>query len=212
MTDRRVQSPGVILLALGVTAVLVGYLMVWLPNQNVGLSFIGVEMGEWVKFLPEVRNGQLSVSRNFFYAPPIALGLIMALFTAVWPNEWRTWLIRALAVGVSLLAFPAFEAILNEPSAEWLLRLALIGLVIVTALTAPFLGRYPRAVTMMIVLIALVGLILPLWAYLEIRPIVSTLLRSSVSTGPGIWLNTLGFALLMAAALFQQRQRTPPFS
>ncbi|MBK7179447.1 MAG: hypothetical protein IPH82_20095 [Chloroflexi bacterium] len=38
------------LIALGLTAVFVGYLAVWLPGPAVGLQFLGVELGEWVKF------------------------------------------------------------------------------------------------------------------------------------------------------------------
>ncbi|MCO5183031.1 MAG: hypothetical protein M9965_03750 [Anaerolineae bacterium] len=206
MTDHRNRAPETIVLALGVSVVLVGYLTIWLPNQNAGLSFIGVELGEWVKFLPEVRSGQVSASRNFFYIPPIALGLIMALFTAIWPNNWRTWTMRGLAVAVSLLAFPAVEAILNEPTTEWLLRLSWIGLVGIAVLAAPFLGRVPRGVMGSIVVIAAVGTILPLWAYWELRPIISNLLRSPVGIGLGVWLNTLGFALLAAAGLYQLRR------
>ena len=33
------------------TVILVGYLVVWLPGPAAGLQFIGVELGEWIKFL-----------------------------------------------------------------------------------------------------------------------------------------------------------------
>jgi hypothetical protein len=206
MSDWQRRWP--VFFALGVTAVLVGYLMVWLPNRNVGLSFIGVELGEWVKFLPEVRGGQIRTSRNFFYVPPIALGLCLALFTATWPNRWQTWLMRAFAVGVSLLAFPAVPAILDEPSTEWRLRLALIGLVVIVALLTPLLGRWPRFVQGLIVLCGVVGIVLPTWAFVEIRPIVAELLRTPVGIGPGVWLNLVGFGLLITAAVLQPKRRT----
>ena len=40
---------------LGLTAIFIGYLTVWLPNELAGLAFLGVEIGEWVKFLPAVQ-------------------------------------------------------------------------------------------------------------------------------------------------------------
>jgi len=46
-----------ILIKAGFTAILLGYLLVWLPHEAAGLSFIGIELGEWVKFLPQVRSG-----------------------------------------------------------------------------------------------------------------------------------------------------------
>ena len=39
------------LLALGLTAIFIGYFLVWLPGPGAGLSLIGVEVGEWIKFL-----------------------------------------------------------------------------------------------------------------------------------------------------------------
>ena len=104
-----------ILLFAGLTAVFVGYFAVWLPGPAAGLRLIGLELGEWIKFLG------VGQSRDLFYAPPILLGLIMVLLTAGWDNRrWQTWLFRLLAIGVSLLAFPAVAAITTEPRSEWL--------------------------------------------------------------------------------------------
>ena len=52
------------LVRLGFTIILLGYFMVWLPNRLAGLSFIGLEIGEWVKFLPQLRSGQISIDRR----------------------------------------------------------------------------------------------------------------------------------------------------
>ncbi|MFZ0547082.1 MAG: hypothetical protein WAM60_16675, partial [Candidatus Promineifilaceae bacterium] len=68
------------LLWVGFTFILAGYLMVWLPQPVVGLSLLGVEMGEWVKFLPQIQAGLLP-DRNLFYLPPILLGLMMVVWT-----------------------------------------------------------------------------------------------------------------------------------
>ena len=191
-------------LALGLTAIFIAYFLVWLPGPGAGLSLIGVELGEWIKFLG------VGPQRNWFYAPPIALGLLLALWTALWPNRrWQTWLVRALAVAVALLAFPAIAAITAEPPSEWLLRLALIGGVVAAAGLAALLagrgGAGRRAVWPVMAAVAIAGAAGPAWAYLGVRPVVAAALRQPVGIGPGVWLNVLGGALVAALCLLAWR-------
>jgi hypothetical protein len=196
MISRR-ENP---LLWLGFTMILAGYLMVWLPQPVVGLSLIGLEMGEWIKFLPQVQAGTMP-DRNVFYLPPILLGLMMAVWTAGWPNgRWQSWAMRGLAVLVSLLAFPSIEAIRFEPSGEWLLRLGLIAIVGVTAVLSSMLDRLPPIVPpVLILLFALMNLVLPTWAYLSMRPVIADLLQTAVGFGPGLVLHVFGNMLGIAA-------------
>lgn len=194
-------------LALGLTALFIAYFLVWLPGPGVGLSLIGVELGEWIKFLG------VGFGRNWFYAPPIVLGLLLALWTATWPNRrWQTWLARALAVVVALLAFPAVAAIAAEPPSEWLLRLALIGVVVAAGGVAAVLagrGGSAGAVWLAMATVATVGVIGPTWQYLAVRPVVAAALRQPVGIGPGVWLNALGGALLTAVCLLAFRAARP---
>ena len=204
-TPTPTTSPSVIrwrparraLLALGLTAVLIGYFLVWLPGPGAGLSLIGLELGEWIKFLG------FGPWRDWFYAPPIVLGLLLALWTATWPNGRRAWLARGLAVAVALLAFPAVAAITTEPRSEWLLRLALIALVGVVAVgvALPVARRGTRWVWAAMAIVALVGAIGPTWHYLAARSLVAAALRQPVGIGPGVWLNALGCLLVVGVCL-----------
>jgi len=197
-----------IILYLSFTAILLGYWLVWLPGPVAGLQLIGLEMGEWVKFLPEVRTGQISAGRDLFYMPPILLGLLIALVTVYWPNRWQTWLVRLVAVAVSWQAFPSLDAIRFEPRSQWLLRLLLIGLVILVALGVTWVkGRIAAALPYLLSLIAIVGVILPSWVYLAMRPAIEQALARPVGIGPGVWLNGVGFAV--AAAVFLWQSRSP---
>ena len=194
------------LLTLGLTAIFIGYFLVWLPGPGVGLSLIGVELGEWIKFLG------FGPRRDWFYAPPIVLGLLLALWTAMWPNSRRTWLARGLAVAVALLAFPAVAAITAEPRSEWLLRLALIGVVGLVAVAAalPVARRGSRWVWAAMAVVALVGAIGPTSQYLAARQVVAAALRQPVGIGPGVWLNALGCLLVAGvclAELIAERKR-----
>lgn len=199
---------------LGYTVILLGYLVAWLPNEAAGLSFLGLELGEWVKFLPQVRSGEVAADRNLFYLPPITLGLMLALWTMGWPNSrWQTWAMRGLAVLVAMLSFPAIEAVLEESPDQWLLRLVMILLVVTVALLMAFLPRRSRrqgqAIQWGIMLVlALVGLTLPTWAYLAVRPAVTQVLAQEVGVGSGVWLNAIGHILVAAVALMMLSERT----
>lgn len=192
------------LLILGFTAVFVGYLSVWLRGPGVGLSFLGVEMGEWFKFLG------LGPRRDLFYLPPITLGLMLAVWTMTWPAtegfDWRAWTVRALAVFVSLLAVPAVEDISGPVREQYILRVVLIGLVILVALLSGFwrpVGPWRRLPWLLIAALALISALLPSWLYLQVQPFLSNILGVPVSAGLGLWLNVLGNALIVITSLSQ---------
>lgn len=187
-------------LYLAFTAVLAGYLMTWYRHPAVGLSLIGLDISEWVKFLPQMQAGQV-VNRNWFYLPPILLGLLMALSTAGWSNRrWQTWLMRGLAVAVSLLAFPAIEAIRFEAASEWRTRIMWIGLVGVVALLAAVLGRWPRIVLLLMLMVAVAGVLLPTYAYFSVQPLINSLLVVG-EAGWQIGRIGLGFVLTVGGFL-----------
>ena len=198
MISRRVYP----LLWLAFTMILVGYFMVWLPQPVVGLSLIGLEMGEWIKFLPQVQAGNLP-DRNLFYLPPILLALMMILWTAEFANgRWQTWALRGLAFSVSLLSFPAIEAIRDEPPDQWALRIGLIGLVGLTAVFSSLLNRLPsKMLPLLLLLLAILNIGLPIWAYTAVRPVIADLLRTNVGIGPGLILHTIGNLLVVLAAI-----------
>jgi hypothetical protein len=199
-------------LFLAFTLIVVGFFMVWLPHRVAGLSFIGLEMGEQAKFLPQVQSGEILPGRSLFYLPPVTAGLMLALLTAYWPNSrWQTWVARALAVALSFLAFPALEALGSEP-AEWLWRVLMIALVLVTvgavALPGDRLRPLSRLLWSFMVLVAVAGALLPTWVYLAVRPAFAELLREPVGIGPGVWFNLAGHLLALRVAGWELARQT----
>jgi hypothetical protein len=191
---------------LALTAILLGYFLVWLPQPVTGLSFIGLEMGEWVKFIPEVAGGQILPGRTLFYLPPLTLALLMIVLAADWPSSrWQTWGFRLIAVVVAALALPSVEAILEEPPSEWLLRVVLFaGTVLVAGLTPVWRDKLPadrRSIDLVLIGLGLIGALLPLWAYLAMRPAIGRLIGQPVGLGPGLWLNTISHLAVVALAL-----------
>lgn len=173
--------------------IFVAYFAVWLPNEAVGLAMQGLEIGEWVKFLPETRNGQVALSRVWFYVPPLTLGTALALFTASWSSlRWQTWLVRLTAFLMATLALPSIPDILQRGRSE-LLRVGLVFLVGVVCLVAGRLGKVERLGTL---ILAIVGGIMPFAAYLVFRPIIAQHLTFTPDIGIGVWLNLVGHLLL----------------
>jgi hypothetical protein len=186
---------------IGFTAILIGYLSVWLPGPGAGLSFLGIEMGEWFKFLG------LGGRRDIFYLPPISLGLMLALWTMTWPtNNWRAWTVRALAVMISLLAFPAIEDITGPVREQYTLRVILIAFVTLTALIS---GLWQPSAKMawlpwaIITLLGLTGALLPAWMYLNVRSYAVQVIGVPIGVGLGVWLNGAGHLLVMGVSAMQ---------
>ena len=163
------------------------------------MQLIGIEIGEWIKFLG------VGPRRNLFYLPPIVLGLALALLAATWPNKRpQTWVARGLAVAVALLSFPAVAAIQLEPRSEWLLRLLLIGMVAaVSIIGAVVAARAPGSPWpwLLMTAVAVTGAILPTLQYVAVRPVVEEIMRRSLGIGPGVWLNAAGCLMVAAMAL-----------
>lgn len=190
MNQQRAQT----ILLLGFTAVFIGYLTVWLPGPGAGLSFLGIEMGEWLKFVG------LGNQRDIFYLPPITLGLMLAIWTMTWPqNDWQAWATRALAVFVSLLAFPAIEDISGSVREQYTLRVLLILLVtlaaVVSGLWRPS-ARHAWIPWAALAILGLTGALLPTWMYLNARAYLVQIIGVPIGFGLGLWLNGVGHLLI----------------
>jgi len=195
------------LLLAGLTAVFIGYLSVWLPGPAAGLQFLGIELGEWIKFLG------VGAIRDLFYLPPIILGLMLAVLTMGWGNgRWQTWIMRGLALLVSLLAFPAFEDITGASRNEYLLRVALIGLVGLTIVLVALFGRKLAAKWawlpwVLLAILGVAGAALPLWYYVsQVQPYVSGVFGVPVGVGWGLILYTAGCLVITGVSLWQLKR------
>jgi hypothetical protein len=191
------------LLFLGLTAIFIGYFIVWLPGPAAGLQLIGIELGEWIKFLG------VGARRVWFYWPPIVIGATLGLLAATWPNaRWSSWLMRGLAVAVALLAFPAIATVQLEPRSEWLTRVLWIALVVFLAMAGAVFSSRGAAVRwpwLAIALIAVSGAVLPTVQYFAVRPVVEAVLVRPLGVGPGVWLNLAGSMVVAVVAILEWR-------
>ena len=146
-------------------------------------------------------------TRNWFYWPPIGLGLMLVIWTVGWPNRrWQTWAMRGVAIAISLLSFPALEDLTGQTASEYTPRVWAIGFVIIVALISGLLSRWSQVVRLkwlIIALLALIGYILPSWVYGQARMAVSEVLGLPIGVGIGVWLNRFGHTVTLLAGLKQ---------
>ncbi|HRQ37971.1 MAG TPA: hypothetical protein PLD25_08660 [Chloroflexota bacterium] len=195
------------ILLLGLTAVFIGYLMVWLPGPGAGLSFLGIELGEWVKFMG------VGLERNLFYLPPITLALMLVTLTLLGGNgRWQSWAIRGLALLISWQAFPAIEDITGPVRHEYMPRVQWIGLVLLAIVIATILCWAVKLETrqwlcwLLLVVFSLIGAVQPTRIYLQIQPNVAQLVGVSIGFGWGLILNGVGHLLVAGVSGWQLRQ------
>lgn len=194
-----------ILLPLAALLALAGYFGPWVPHRAAGLVVSGLDLGEYVKFLPPVRSGEIALWRPAFYLPLLAVSLALSLH-AYRPALRYGRLLRALLLagaGVAALNMlpPAWSpAVLRLP--EFRTQVAWIALCLAALLASPLLALLPRAVpAALTALLALAALALPVAAFLRVLPAASALYNYIITPGWGPWALGAGLILLAAAAL-----------
>ncbi len=86
---------------------LIGYYGPWVPHKVAGLVVIGLDLAEYVKFIPEFASGKITFRREIFYLPLFAASLGASLLASrrVLPT-WSRWLIAVLAIPLALAILP----------------------------------------------------------------------------------------------------------
>ncbi len=191
---------------------LAGYFGAWVWHRAAGLVVTGVDLAEYVKFLPAYRAGQLQMLRESFYMPLAAGSLIAGLIASrrVLPL-WLRWVSGLLAIPLALAMLPpAWSPVLLTLPEFRLQTIVMVGCI--AALVLLLVTRFlPDAVVLpLIAALALAAAIWPLSSFLPILPSVEALYRQTVHPGWGFWLSTLGFlltALFAIAGVFPRRPR-----
>ncbi|RME84144.1 MAG: hypothetical protein D6775_06335, partial [Caldilineae bacterium] len=180
-----------VILVLGLSCLALGIWGAWLPHRAAGLVILGIDLAEYVKFIPEVSSGQIPLSREVFFNPLLALMLTLWLM-AVSRRLPLTLAVRAVLL---CLAVPATLALLPPAWTPALLRTAefrtqtlYILLLLAGIVLSPLFYRYLPA-RLPAVLLVLVGL-LPfpaLRAYLLLQPALAGLYGEPVQPGWGFY-------------------------
>ncbi|MEX1019461.1 MAG: hypothetical protein WDZ49_07365 [Litorilinea sp.] len=189
-------------LPLGAALVFLGYWGPWLAHPTAGLTVLGLDVAEFIKFLPGIRNQTLTIWREAFYLPAVAISLNLAL--SAWRPAYRYpyWLRLVLVAGAIATALtllpPAWSpGILLTP--EFQLQTLTMVLCVVASLLSPFLAHLPRLVGRIASLaLALAAGALPLWTLYSTWPEIAAVYAIPIQLGWGPFLVVPGLAFMVA--------------
>jgi hypothetical protein len=214
----RKVTPAALLLAFA------GYLGPWVDHRAAALVLSGQDMGEFVKFLPEVREGRVFMERLLFYLPPLAIAIGLALLAGMRSREgrmvypWPVAVFLAVAVGpVALTLLPPVWSPAVLTSQEFRLQffaflfcLLLAGLRLLAG-TGRLLRLLPaQALPAVVGCLGLVAAALACWQFLAIKPAVDRVYGQPVQVGWGFFLTLGGLLAVAIVALWETKADRSP--
>jgi len=210
-----------IVLVLGLALAIMGYFGPWVDHKTAALVLTGQDMGEFVKFLPEVRAGTASMIREFFYLPPFAaaLGLILLMPSKrlAYPLPVRAVMLVAV-LGLAWAMLPPVWTPQLLVTAEFRKQTGAIVFCLLLLIVHPVLrsltsrrchepaacpehGRREGLTAVALMVLALLGTVPPLWQFFAIREAVNRAYGWPVQVGWGLWVTVLGFLIVMVGAV-----------
>jgi hypothetical protein len=186
---------------LGVALALLGYWGPWVNHKTAALVLSGLDMAEFVKFLPGVRAGTQFMIRELFYLPPLAAALCLALISSsrLWRYPlWARAIMVIIAIVLAIIVLPPYPFILHALSSDEFRQQFLMGAGCLAAIGGTLLyRRLPKAVVAgLLIVISLVGAIPPLWQFLSIRSALAKVYGQPIHIGWGLWLTAVGFLVV----------------
>lgn len=170
----------------------------WIWREAVALQLTGPGLAEFIKFLPELRTGQLQINRLYFLLPLFLTMLALPLFSTnkhlILPI-WLRWFMRLAVIPLALASLsPVWTpAVLTSPEfrLQTLLAVAAIGLAIV----APVFKNIPLKILVIgWCLGGIAAIVLPWWQYVLIQPGIAEAYHETIALGWGWWLTVGGVA------------------
>lgn len=192
---------------------LAGYFGPWVPHKAAGLVIIGLDLAEYVKFVPQVISGEIPIRRELFYLPLVAGSAIGSLFAARrgLPG-WLCALLGFAAVPLALAMLPPAwsPGVLRLP--EFRIQLiAILACLAFLPLAQLVFRRAPRSLTLVLAaLLALPAAVIPASEFLRLRPALTEIYRAALPLGWGFWANALGFAAFALVAVATALRGSPP--
>ncbi len=211
---RRRLTPVRLLLPLGWLLAAVGYFGPWIAHPTAALTLGGVDMGEFVKFLPGVLDGSLTVTRQFFYLPPWVVTVTVAMLAGLRRLRYP-WPLQAvfvlLAVPVSLQLLPPAWSPTGLLTPEFRAQTVALGFSWLLLLCFRPLGRWlpPWLAGALSAVLALLAALLATWQFWLVKPAVDAVYRRPPAVGWGLGVCLAGLAcLVLAGLLLALRTRT----
>ncbi len=206
---KQARGPNYFPLILALATGVVGYFGPWVPHKAAGLVVLGLDLAEYVKFLPAVRSGDLSIQREIFYLPLFVASVAAALLAGRRSlPAWARILSGLIAVPLALFMLPPAWRPDTLVEAEY--RIQVIGIAIcLTLLPGILLTRYvpDRVILGLVAVLCVAAAIAPFWGFLQVRPEIADLYREPLNIGWGAWLCLAGFLAAAVLALGEMMRR-----
>ena len=178
----------------------------WVDRPPAALILTAPDLAEFVKFLPQVRDGSLRVHRLLFLFPlflaSLALPLVVQSRRLVYPG-WTRWPALAVVLPLALSLLPPVwsPGVLLSPEfrPQTAACLFCLGLVAISR----WLRWLPlRPLLAILIPLAVAAPVLALWQFFVTRPAIARAYAGLIAPGWGAWATTAGFLLvIMGAAL-----------
>ncbi len=197
------------LLLLCCLLILIGYFAPWVDHKAAALVITGLDLGEYVKFLPTVRSGEVKLWREGFYLPLVTVSLSLSL-NAFRKERNYPWLLRWLLIVTAFIAaFNLLPPAWSPPvlkSAEFRQQMAGILLCGIAASFSPFLALLPKALTSLLtLLLALAALWWPIRGFLAVLPNISQLYNHPQQPAWGMWMMIAGLVGLGCLTILETK-------
>lgn len=193
------------LLPISALLTLAGVYGPWVNHAVAGLVIPGLDLGEYVKFLPQVRSGEIVLWREGFYLPLCAVSLTLSLhaFRAELAYHWLVSAGLIVIAGVAALNMlpPAWSPpLLVTP--EFRLQSAAMAVCLVALLISPLLALLPRLwVGVLCAVLAVAAIWWPVSGFLQVIEPIATLYRHTLAPGWGMYALVIGLVMLGGVSL-----------
>jgi hypothetical protein len=194
-----------LLLPMGWLLAAIGYYGPWIAHETAALVITGIDMGEFVKFLPGALDASLPIIRQIFYLPPLAVVLGVALLINL-PSLRYPWLMRllalVLAVPVSLQLLPPAWSPASLTAAEFRLQTIALGLCWLSLVGSWLLAYLPPGLSgILATLLASIAAVLPAWQVVVTKPVIDSVYGRPPALGWGFYLCLTGLAIMAGTGL-----------
>lgn len=184
----------------GAFLTLAGYFSPWVNHPVAGLVILGLDMGEYVKFLPPVRNGEVFIWREGFYLPLVAVSLSLSLYCFERQLDYPWWargILLAVAGVTALNLLPPAWTPARLLTREFHMQTGALLICLVAIGFSPLWAVMPRLPTALIACpLCLAAFWFPVRDFLLVMPSIAELYNQPIRVSWGMMLMEGGLLLL----------------
>ena len=188
-----------------------GYFGPWVWHKAAGLNLSADDLGEWIKFLPEWKSGQLPVTRELFYLPvwltSIGLGLMAGRIKSL-PWKLTVLALSLLLVFTPLPKYPELLSAFRDP--EFMLTFWATVMALLLSVAFTFFGTRlaDRVEAVLWIVMGIAAALFAPWMFGRAMPDIDRLYHYSI--GWGIVAEVIGGVLLALVGGVMLFNKKPP--